>query len=105
VNVLDEASDPLLVSAQIMRHLAEESAAQCGPCFFGLRSLSTATSRLAGRQPDRGDLPELHRWAAMVKGRGACRHPDGAVAFLQSALSVFEPEFAAAAGARGRRMS
>jgi NADH:ubiquinone oxidoreductase subunit F (NADH-binding) len=105
VSVLDEASDPLDVSARIMQHLATESAAQCGPCFFGLRSLSTATRRLAGRQPDPGDLPQLHRWAAMVKGRGACRHPDGAVAFLQSALSVFEPEFAAAAGARGRKVS
>jgi NADH:ubiquinone oxidoreductase subunit F (NADH-binding) len=105
VSVLDETSDPLDVSARIMQHLATESAAQCGPCFFGLRSLSAATRRLAGRQPDPGDLPQLHRWAAMVKGRGACRHPDGAVAFLQSALSVFEPEFAAAAGARGRKAS
>ena len=105
VSVLDEASDPLDVSARIMQHLATESAAQCGPCFFGLRSLSAATRRLAGRQPDPGDLPQLHRWAAMVKGRGACRHPDGAVAFLQSALDVFEAEFAAAAGARGRKVS
>jgi NADH:ubiquinone oxidoreductase subunit F (NADH-binding) len=88
-----------------MQHLANESAAQCGPCFFGLRSLSAATTRIAGRRPDHGDLPQLHRWAAMVKGRGACRHPDGAIAFLQSALTVFEPEFAAAAGARGRKVS
>lgn len=105
VSVLDEAADPLDVSARIMQHLANESAAQCGPCFFGLRSLAAATTRLAMRQPDRGDLPQLHRWAAMVRGRGACRHPDGAVAFLQSALSVFEPEFAAAAGAVGRKVS
>jgi NADH:ubiquinone oxidoreductase subunit F (NADH-binding) len=105
VSVLDDIADPLEVSARIMQHLANESAAQCGPCFFGLRSLSAATTRLAGRQPDHGDLTQLHRWAAMVKGRGACRHPDGAVAFLQSALSVFESEFAAAAGARGRKVS
>jgi NADH:ubiquinone oxidoreductase subunit F (NADH-binding) len=105
VSVLDEAADPLDVSARIMQHLADESAAQCGPCFFGLRSLAGATTRLARRQPDHGDLPQLHRWAAMVRGRGACRHPDGAVAFLQSALTVFEPEFAAAAGARGRKVS
>ena len=105
VSVLDETSDPLDVSARIMQHLANESAAQCGPCFFGLRSLSAATTRIASRLADHGDLPQLHRWTAMVKGRGACRHPDGAVAFLESALNVFEPEFAAAAGARGRRAS
>jgi NADH:ubiquinone oxidoreductase subunit F (NADH-binding) len=105
VSVLDESADPVDVSARIMQHLANESAAQCGPCFFGLRSLSAATTRIAGRQADHGDLPQLHRWTAMVKGRGACRHPDGAAAFLQSALNVFEPEFAAAAGARGRKVS
>jgi NADH:ubiquinone oxidoreductase subunit F (NADH-binding) len=105
VSVLDEAADPLDISARIMQHLANESAAQCGPCFFGLRSLSAATTRIARRQPDHGDLTQLHRWSAMVRGRGACRHPDGAVAFLQSALAVFEPEFAAAAGARGRKVS
>jgi NADH:ubiquinone oxidoreductase subunit F (NADH-binding) len=88
-----------------MQHLANESAAQCGPCFFGLRSLSAATTRIASRQADHGDLPRLHRWTAMVKGRGACRHPDGAVAFLQSALNVFEAEFAGAAGVRGRKVS
>jgi NADH:ubiquinone oxidoreductase subunit F (NADH-binding) len=105
VSVLDETSDPLDVSARIMQHLANESAAQCGPCFFGLRSLSAATTRIASRQADHGDLPRLHRWTAMVKGRGACRHPDGAVAFLQSALNVFEAEFAGAAGVRGRKVS
>ena len=105
VSVLDDASDPLEVSARIIQHLAHESAAQCGPCFFGLRSLAAATRRLAGRRPDPGDLPQLHRWAEMVKGRGACRHPDGAVAFMQSALKVFEAEFSAAAGARGRMVS
>lgn len=105
VSVLDDTADPLDVSARIMQHLANESAAQCGPCFFGLRSLAGATTRLARRQPDHGDLPQLHRWTAMVKGRGACRHPDGAVAFLQSALTVFETEFAVAAGTRGRKVS
>ncbi|MDQ6880350.1 MAG: SLBB domain-containing protein [Candidatus Dormibacteraeota bacterium] len=105
VSVLDAAADPLEVSARIMQHLANESSAQCGPCFFGLRSLSAETTRLANRRPEHGDLPQLHRWAEMVQGRGACRHPDGAVAFLQSALNVFGSEFTAAAGVRGRRAS
>jgi len=76
-----------------MRYLAGESASQCGPCFFGLRALADACDRLTeGRgQPD--DLDRLHRWAHEVRGRGACRHPDGAVSMLQSALRVFEPEF------------
>src|SRR5205823_1162129 len=52
--VMDTAARPLVESARILRHLADESAAQCGPCFFGLRSLAAATTRMAeGRAEDR----------------------------------------------------
>jgi NADH:ubiquinone oxidoreductase subunit F (NADH-binding) len=76
-----------------MRYLAAESSAQCGPCFFGLRALADACTRVAEdrRRPD--DLERLHRWAGEVRGRGACRHPDGAVTLLSSALRVFAVEF------------
>jgi NADH:ubiquinone oxidoreductase subunit F (NADH-binding) len=96
LSVLDPGADPLVETAHVMNHLATESAAQCGPCFFGLRSLAAATTRVAHRQPESTDLANLERWVGMVRGRGACRHPDGAVAFLASALSLFAPEFAAA---------
>jgi NADH:ubiquinone oxidoreductase subunit F (NADH-binding) len=94
--VLDAAADPLAETARIMRYLAGESAAQCGPCFFGLRELAAAITRIAEGRPEAGDEARLERWLAMVRDRGACRHPDGAVAFLRSALQVFEPELSAA---------
>lgn len=94
---LDANASPVDATAQILGHLAAESAAQCGPCFFGLRSLADACGRIAARRSDGYDLERLRRWTAQVRGRGACRHPDGAVAFLQSALSVFEHEFQALA--------
>jgi len=81
-------------TARIMRYLAEESSAQCGPCFFGLRALSDACSRVAERGTNRDDMARLKRWAVEVEGRGACKHPDGAVMFLRSALSTFSEEFA-----------
>jgi len=81
-------------TARIMRYLAEESSAQCGPCFFGLRALSDACSRVAERGTNRDDMARLKRWAVEVQGRGACKHPDGAVMFLRSALSTFSDEFA-----------
>ena len=56
------------------------------------------------------------RWCDEIKGRGACHHPDGAVRFVQSALSVFgdeiqrhrrralhQPAGRTAAGRRARR--
>lgn len=81
-------------TARIMRYLAEESSAQCGPCFFGLRALSDACSRVAERGTNRDDIARLKKWAVEVQGRGACKHPDGAVMFLRSALSTFGDAFA-----------
>ena len=81
-------------TARIMRFLAQESSAQCGPCFFGLRALSDACSRVAERGTNRDDLARLKRWAVEVQGRGACKHPDGAVMFLRSALTTFADDFA-----------
>jgi NADH:ubiquinone oxidoreductase subunit F (NADH-binding) len=81
-------------TAGIMRYLAAESSAQCGPCFFGLRALADACSRIAERGSNPVDLQRLQRWANEVTGRGACHHPDGAVIFLQSALETFAADFA-----------
>jgi NADH:ubiquinone oxidoreductase subunit F (NADH-binding) len=39
-----------------------------------------------------GDRERLVRWASEIRGRGACHHPDGAVRFVLSALSVFARE-------------
>jgi NADH:ubiquinone oxidoreductase subunit F (NADH-binding) len=94
--LLPATDSPVAITARVMRYLAGESAAQCGPCFFGLRSLSEACDRIAAGRADGGDLERLWRWTGIVKGRGACRHPDGAAGFLQSALIEFEAEFAAA---------
>ena len=81
-------------TSRIMRYLATESSAQCGPCFFGLRALSDACGRIADRGANREDLARLKKWALEVPGRGACKHPDGAVMFLRSALSTFADDFA-----------
>jgi len=81
-------------TAGILRYLARESSAQCGPCFFGLNALSDACSRIAASGTNADDLRRLERWAVEVRGRGACKHPDGAVMFLQSALKTFGREFA-----------
>ena len=81
-------------TARIMDYMAGQSAAQCGPCVFGLRAIADATARLAAGSSRVDDLERLTRWSTQLAGRGACRHPDGAVGLLQSALRVFADEFA-----------
>jgi len=82
-------------SALVARWLAGENAGQCGPCVFGLDSLASALEAMvqggwaAGAANDR--VQSLMR---QIAGRGACKHPDGAVRFVQSTLRVFATEIA-----------
>lgn len=94
LGVLPASRCPVCETAGIMRFLAAESSAQCGPCFFGLRALADACTRIVEGGSNVEDLNRLRRWAVDVRGRGACRHPDGAVIFLSSALQTFASEFA-----------
>jgi NADH:ubiquinone oxidoreductase subunit F (NADH-binding) len=89
--VLGESACGLHESARIMDYLAQQSAGQCGPCMHGLPAVADGLAALAeGRRE--GDRERVLRWAAEIRGRGACHHPDGAVRFALSAISVFAPE-------------
>ncbi|MDX6368930.1 MAG: hypothetical protein QOG93_432, partial [Gaiellaceae bacterium] len=75
---------------RIVRYLANESAGQCGPCVHGLAAIAEGLERVSA---GRGDERErLARWVNEVRGRGACKHPDGATRFVSSALDVFGDE-------------
>ena len=80
----------LAETARLARYLASESAGQCGPCVFGLPALAGELESLAAGGPF--DRTRLERWLGQVDGCGACRHPDGAVRMVRSALAVFTAE-------------
>ena len=82
----------LTETARVTGYLAAESAGQCGPCLNGLPRIAAALAELAGPGHRRQTVADLQRWSGLVKGRGACNHPDGTVRFVRSALTVFEPE-------------
>jgi NADH:ubiquinone oxidoreductase subunit F (NADH-binding) len=94
VSFLGQAECGVETTARIIDYMAGQSAAQCGPCVFGLRAIADATARIAGGTAHRDDLEGINRWAGRLAGRGACRHPDGAVGLMHSALRVFADEFA-----------
>jgi len=80
----------LVETARIAAYLAGQSAGQCGPCVHGLAAISAALWRLADGEPGCAeDVALLQRWTGMVRGRGGCRHPDGAVRHVLSALRCF----------------
>jgi NADH:ubiquinone oxidoreductase subunit F (NADH-binding) len=91
VVVLPVSACGICESARAVRFLADSSAGQCGPCVHGLEAIARAFERLAAPKGS-DERQRLARWIAQVRGRGACRHPDGTTAFAASALNVFAHE-------------
>lgn len=86
--VIPADRDPLAHAALLASYLADSSARQCGPCMFGLPAVAEALD-LAARRADPADGERLRALMDIVTGRGACRHPDGAVRMVRSALEAF----------------
>jgi NADH:ubiquinone oxidoreductase subunit F (NADH-binding) len=80
-------------SARVTAYLAGESAGQCGPCVFGLPAVAQCMDIVARGGPDaRAALERLPTLHAQIARRGACAHPDGTIAFVESVLRVFADE-------------
>jgi NADH:ubiquinone oxidoreductase subunit F (NADH-binding) len=92
VVVLPVSSCGLAETARVIRYLADENAGQCGPCMFGLPALADAMADLAYHGGRGQALERVATLAGLVAGRGACRHPDGAVQLVRSALRTFEAD-------------
>ncbi len=85
----------LAETARIVGYLAGQSAGQCGPCVNGLPRLADTLVALTGPRPHPGLPAEVARLASIVTGRGACRHPDGTVRLIRSALHMFADDVTA----------
>ncbi|NYJ05036.1 NADH-ubiquinone oxidoreductase-F iron-sulfur binding region domain-containing protein [Petropleomorpha daqingensis] len=80
-------------TARVVGYLAASSAGQCGPCLNGLPRIAAALAVLArAATPPPQLLTDIWRWCGLLPDRGACRHPDGTVRLVASALGVFAPE-------------
>jgi NADH:ubiquinone oxidoreductase subunit F (NADH-binding) len=92
--VLPPGSCGIAETARVATYLAGQSARQCGPCLNGLPAIAGAMNALAAGTWDERTWPALARWLDVVPGRGACRHPDGAVRLVASALETFADDVA-----------
>lgn len=89
VVALPATSCGIAETARVARYMALESAGQCGPCVFGLPALADDLEALWAGSVDGGVVARIEGRAAQIEGRGACRHPDGVVRLVRSALAVF----------------
>jgi len=93
VLLLSEGACPVAETVRVTRWLARQSAGQCGPCVHGLDSIASVLEQIAGGTRDRHLSQRVAALTGLTARRGACSHPDGAVRFVTSALSVFAHEF------------
>jgi NADH:ubiquinone oxidoreductase subunit F (NADH-binding) len=80
---------PIAAVERVLTYLAGESAGQCGPCMFGLPAVPGDWRQLSSPRLAAAARVRLHRRLPVIAGRGACKHPDGAVRHAVSALQVF----------------
>ena len=76
-------------STRLVNYLAGQSARQCGPCVFGLADVAKLCDDLTAGALTSAGRKRLVRFMDEIAGRGACRHPDGAIRMVTSALQVF----------------
>ncbi len=109
--VMGRSACPLDEIDRVTAWMAGESAGQCGPCLFGLPSVSEDVHQLATRSMTSDtDMTRLTARLRLVSNRGGCKHPDGTARFVSSGLSAFADEVGhhlngrcTAAGGRGAR--
>ncbi len=93
VLLLSEEACPVAETARVARWLAGQSTGQCGPCVHGLAALADTVEEIAGGVAQAEATQRIAALASLVRRRGACAHPDGAVRFILSSLETFAPEF------------
>jgi NADH:ubiquinone oxidoreductase subunit F (NADH-binding) len=79
-------------TARLAHFMAAQSAGQCGPCLFGLPAIAADIATIADGSAGPAVLERLLVRCGAVAGRGACRHPDGVVRLVRSALGVFSAD-------------
>jgi NADH:ubiquinone oxidoreductase subunit F (NADH-binding) len=93
VVLLSDDACPVAETARVARWLAEESSRQCGPCVHGLDALARTVEEISLGEA-RGKVGQrLAELSELVRGRGACGHPDGASRFVLSAVEAFAADF------------
>ncbi|HET9690062.1 MAG TPA: NADH-ubiquinone oxidoreductase-F iron-sulfur binding region domain-containing protein [Acidimicrobiales bacterium] len=103
IAVVDDDSCAVVELARVAEWFARSSAGQCGACTWGLRDMADATGAVHAGTRAPAAPADIRRWAAMVRGRGACKLPDGAAGFLGSGIDVFAEEAAEHQAGRCRR--
>lgn len=92
---------PLETVRSWIEYAAGETAGQCGPCMFGVPAAAAELVAIIDGHASRDATSRLRARIDLLRGRGACRFPDGVAGFIASVLRAF-PDHLAAHAESGR---
>jgi len=90
--VIDEATPILDVLFRVAKFYAHESCGQCTPCRLGTAWILKIVRRMASGNGVRGDVDELARLAAGIKGMTLCPMGDAAALPILGIIRKFKAE-------------
>lgn len=91
LHLLERPACPVRTTADVVAYYARHNAGQCGMCMASTSAIAATLAELADPRPGVNYAALLPRWAAQLRGRGACAVPD-AVAVLLRALLRSHPQ-------------
>jgi NADH-quinone oxidoreductase subunit F len=101
VIVIDEDTPILNVLQKVAKFYAHESCGQCTPCRIGTSWIHKIVRRMAEGKPEKGDVDNLIRLAANIKGRTLCPLGDAAALPVLSIAQKFRQELERPLSRRG----
>ncbi|MEK6439142.1 NADH-ubiquinone oxidoreductase-F iron-sulfur binding region domain-containing protein [Pseudonocardia sp. T1-2H] len=91
LHLLEQPACPVAITADVIAFYAKHNAGQCGMCMASSTAIAATLAELGDPRPARNYAALLPRWAAQLRGRGACAVPD-AIAVLLRALLRHHPQ-------------
>jgi NADH:ubiquinone oxidoreductase subunit F (NADH-binding) len=91
LHLLAAPACPVRTTADVVAYYARHNAGQCGMCMASSSAIAATLAELGQPRPGVAYAALLPRWAAQLRGRGACAVPD-AIAVLLRALLRNHPQ-------------
>lgn len=86
LHLLDASTCPIKIAADVVAYYARHNAGQCGMCMASSTAIAATLAELGAPLPGVRYAALLPRWAAQLRGRGACAVPDAIAVLLRSLL-------------------
>ncbi|MEV7968678.1 NADH-ubiquinone oxidoreductase-F iron-sulfur binding region domain-containing protein [Sphaerisporangium sp. NPDC088356] len=86
LHLLEAPACPVKVAADVVAYYARHNAGQCGMCMASSAGIAATLAELGRPRPGVPYAELLPRWAAQLRGRGACAVPDAIAGLLRTLL-------------------